>query len=44
MAGKLDRLLGDFAWDRMDRVYADLLCRRRRRMPTPSALPRTGRR
>ena len=25
MAGKLDRLLGDFAWDRMDRVYADLL-------------------
>ena len=25
MAGKLDLLLHDFAWDRMDRVYADLL-------------------
>ena len=25
MAGKLDRLLRDFAWDRMDRVFADLL-------------------
>lgn len=27
MAGDLDRLLRDFAWDRMDRVYADLLAR-----------------
>lgn len=25
MAGRLDRLLGDFAWDRMDSVFADLL-------------------
>jgi len=25
MAGKLERLLGDFAWDRMDRVFAALL-------------------
>ena len=25
MAGRLDRLLGDFAWDRMDAVFADLL-------------------
>lgn len=25
MAGGIDRLLRDFAWDRMDRVYADLL-------------------
>jgi polysaccharide deacetylase family protein (PEP-CTERM system associated) len=25
MSGRLDRLLGDFAWDRMDRVFADQL-------------------
>ncbi len=24
-AGRLDRLLRDFAWDRMDRAFADLL-------------------
>jgi polysaccharide deacetylase family protein (PEP-CTERM system associated) len=24
-AGRLERLLGDFAWDRMDRVFADVL-------------------
>ncbi len=27
-AGRLDRLLSEFAWDRMDRVYADLLAER----------------
>jgi len=31
MSGRLDRLLGDFAWDRVDRVFADLLA------PTPVA-------
>jgi hypothetical protein len=25
MEGKIDRLLRDFAWDRVDRVFADLL-------------------
>jgi hypothetical protein len=28
MAPSLDRLLRDFAWDRMDRVYADVLGQR----------------
>ena len=25
MSGRLDRLLDDFAWDRIDRVFADQL-------------------
>ena len=36
MAGRLDRLLADFAWDRMDRVFAAEL-------NTPSASPVRGR-
>jgi polysaccharide deacetylase family protein (PEP-CTERM system associated) len=35
MPGKLDRLLRDFAWDRMDRVFADLLLPRRHANPMP---------
>jgi len=35
MSGKLDRLLRDFAWDRMDRVFAGLLA-------PPHASPAAG--
>ena len=37
MSGKLDRLLRDFAWDRMDRVFAAPAGRRP--MPAPAARP-----
>jgi hypothetical protein len=37
MADGLDRLLREFAWDRMDRVYADLLA-----PPADDAAPRPG--
>jgi len=41
MTGKLDRLLRDFAWDRMDRVFANLLTSgaRANRAPERAAAP-----
>lgn len=37
MAGRLDRLLGDFRWDRVDRVYAGIIETRPRTPPLVAA-------
>lgn len=37
MSAKLDRALRDFAWDRMDRVFADLLTASSSPMPCPES-------
>jgi polysaccharide deacetylase family protein (PEP-CTERM system associated) len=37
MAGRLDRLLRDFAWDRMDHVFAEVLGAAPRAQPRPAA-------
>ena len=39
MSGRLDRLLADFAWDRMDRVFAPLLAPAAAPAATPAAAP-----
>ena len=39
MSGKLDRLLHDFAWDRMDRVFAEQLAPRFDSERAPVPLP-----